>query len=377
MKNLLVFFLALFIFCNSVFANTPSPVSNAAILIDRKTGRILYAKNEHTPLKMASTTKIMTAILAIENCNLDDIVTVSQNATKAPKTKMFLKEGEQIKLKELLYGLMLESANDAAIAIAEHVSGSVEAFCDLMTEKAKQIGAKNTSFETPNGLDSENHYSTAYDMAIITKYALENETFLAIINTNQVSFNTDKSSYSLVNKNRLLKEYAGADGVKTGYTGGAGHCFVGSATRDNLALISVVLGAGYGNSGKEQKWIDTKELLNYGFENYEYKTVLKAEDFCEKAKVYDGIEDFVEVYLKEDIILPLTDEEEEILEIKVDILDNLKAPIYKNMKVGTVSILLNGEVLKTANLLAKNSVEKETFSYNFDKIVKEWLNTIN
>ena len=183
MRKLTVFFIIFCIAFNiNVLANNkenkePNPVAKSAVLIDAETGRILWGKNENEPLAMASTTKIMTAILAIEEGNLNDTVAVSKKATKAPPVKMFLKEGEEIKLKELLYALMMQSSNDAAVAIAEHISGDVEIFCNMMTEKAKQLGAKNTVFKTPNGLDSGDHHSTAYDMALIARYALKNKTF--------------------------------------------------------------------------------------------------------------------------------------------------------------------------------------------------------
>ncbi|MDE6182062.1 MAG: D-alanyl-D-alanine carboxypeptidase [Eubacteriales bacterium] len=321
MKKLTVFFIIfLIIFNTTVFANNtenkePNPVAQSAILIDAKTGRVLWGKNENEPLAMASTTKIMTAILAIEQGNLEDKVVVSKNATKAPPVKMFLKEGEEIKLKELLYALMMQSSNDAAVAIAEHISGDVETFCNMMTEKAKELGAKDTVFKTPNGLDSGDHHSTAYDMALIAKYAIQNQTFLEIINTREISFKTNKSSYNIINKNRLLSEFNGANGIKTGYTGKAGHCFVGSATRGDLTLISVVLASGWGNKGKQQKWIDTKEILNYGFNNFKYETVLKATDCQDILNINKGYKETIPLYYENEVVLPLKNEE--ISQIKI------------------------------------------------------------
>ncbi len=227
--------------------------SKGVILYDANTGRILYGENVDEKLPMASTTKIMTLIVALENGKLSDTVKVSGRASKAPKVKMYLSEGEEIKLENLLYALMLESSNDAAIAVAEHIGGSVENFCDMMTAKAREIGAINTSFKTPNGLDAEGHYSTPRDMAIITAYGLKNQEFIRITNTKDVTFSSSKREYRVTNKNRLLSEYRGANGVKTGFTGLAGQCFVGAAKRGEMQLVTVVLQAGWGDTGKEQK----------------------------------------------------------------------------------------------------------------------------
>lgn len=383
MRKLTVFFIIFCITFNiNVLANNkenkePNPVAKSAVLIDAETGRILWGKNENEPLAMASTTKIMTAILAIEEGNLNDTVVVSKNATKTPPVKMFLKEGEEIKLKELLYALMMQSSNDAAVAIAEHISGDVETFCNMMTEKAKQLGAKNTVFKTPNGLDSGDHHSTAYDMALIARYALKNETFFEIINKREVSFKTNKSNYNIINKNRLLSEFNGANGIKTGYTGKAGHCFVGSATIDGLTLISVVLASGWGNKGKQQKWIDTKELLNYGFNNFKYETVLKKDDIKDTLKINKGYKEDVALYYENDVILPLTKEELSKIEIKNDIPNIFEAPIYVGQKIGTSKIMLDNEILAEVNILTKEETNRKTIFFNFNKIIKNWINIFN
>ena len=383
MRKLTVFFIIFCITFNiNVLANNkenkePNPVAKSAVLIDAETGRILWGKNENEPLAMASTTKIMTAILAIEEGNLNDTVVVSKNATKTPPVKMFLKEGEEIKLKELLYALMMQSSNDAAVAIAEHISGDVETFCNMMTEKAKQLGAKNTVFKTPNGLDSGDHHSTAYDMALIARYALKNETFFEIINKREVSFKTNKSNYNIINKNRLLSEFNGANGIKTGYTGKAGHCFVGSATIDGLTLISVVLASGWGNKGKQQKWIDTKELLNYGFNNFKYETVLKKDDLKDTLKINKGYKEDVALYYENDVILPLTKEELSKIEIKNDIPNIFEAPIYVGQKIGTSKIILDNEILAEVNILTKEETNRKTIFFNFNKIIKNWINIFN
>ena len=382
MKKFIIFFLVFFILPNNiVFANNTQNnlkiEAQGAILIDYKTGRILYGKNENEPLAMASTTKIMTAILAIENGNLEDIVKVSKNSTKAPPVKMYLKENEEIKLKDLLYALMLQSSNDAAVAIAEHIGGDVDTFCNMMTEKAKEIGTKDTVFRTPNGLDSLDHHSTAYDMAIIARYALNNEQFKDIITTKQVSFKTNMSSYDIINKNKLLSEFEGANGVKTGYTGKAGHCFVGSATQNDMTLISVVLASGWGEKGKQQKWTDSKTLLNYGFDNFYYKNILSQNDCLDTINVIKGEKDTMPLYYENDIILPISKNEEDKISIKLDYIKSLEAPIQANEKVGVANIYINNELVAQTNILTKEAINKKTFSSYIDDIFTNWINILN
>lgn len=382
MKKFIMFFLVFFILSNNiVFANDKENSINvdaqSAILMDYKTGRVLYSKNADEPLAMASTTKIMTAILAIENGNLEDTVKVSKNATKAPPVKMNLKENEEIKLKDLLYALMLQSSNDAAVAIAEHISGTVETFCDNMTKKAKELGAKDTVFRTPNGLDSLDHHSTAYDMAVITRYALNNKQFMDIINTKQVSFKTNMSNYDIINKNRLLSEYEGANGVKTGYTGKAGHCFVGSATQNDMTLISVVLASGWGEKGKKQKWVDTKAILNYGFKNFSYENILSQNDCLDTISVIKGEKDNMPLYYEKDIILPLSKDEKEKISIKLDYIKSLQAPTKKDEKVGVANIYINNNLIAQTNILTKEDINKKTFSSYINNIFKNWINILN
>lgn len=377
MKKLTIFlFIFIFFAANNVFANTtntPKVDAQGAVLIEQKTGRILFGKNENEPLPMASTTKIMTAILALENGNLNDIVKVSKNATKAPPVKMNIKENEEIKLNDLLHSLMLQSHNDSAVAIAEHIGGSVENFCNQMTLKAQQIGAKNTVFKTPNGLDAEGHQSTPYDMALITSYALNNEQFVKIINTKQLTFKSNFSTYTVENKNRLLSEYEGANGVKTGFTNKAGHCFVGSATRNDLTLISVVLASGWGNKGKEQKWKDTKTLLNYGFDNFSYEKIFDQNTFKEKANIIKGEQNTVDLYCKKDVLIPISKEEKDKINIQIDYVKTLTAPVNKDEKVGVISVYIEDELIEQIDILTKQNIKKKNFSSYFNDIINKWL----
>ena len=305
MKRMTLLLLLFLLSATPVFASEPNVAAQGAALIDGKTGRLLWEKNGEEPFAMASTTKIMTAILVLENTDLEDIVTISKNAAHQPEVHMDLKEGEQWKVGDLLSAMMLRSYNDAAVALAEHVSGDVESFCERMTEKAKEIGAMETVFGSPNGLDShltdEQHHSTAYDISLIAAYALENETFREIIAQGEINVADLEGKHlcNVTNADRFLKEYQGALGVKTGYTNKAGHCFVGAAEREDVLLVSTVLGSGWGTAGKEKKWTDTKVLMDYGFETFHTYEAVKAGQNFGKVKIADSPTELVETVLAE------------------------------------------------------------------------------
>ncbi|MCS6923528.1 MAG: D-alanyl-D-alanine carboxypeptidase, partial [Fimbriimonadales bacterium] len=247
-----------------VGAKTPTLQARAAILLDAETGQVLYAKNAHTKLPPASLTKIMTALIVLERCDLDALVKASQRAVETQSSSMHLRVGEQVKVRDLLYALMLRSANDAAVALAEYTAGSVEAFAELMNAKARALGATNTHFVNPHGLHDPRHLSTAYDLALITRYAMQNETFRQIVKTPYyiVERSMNQDDLWMVNKAKFLKEYAWAEGVKTGYTKLAGFCFAGAAYRDGRRLITVVLNS-------SQREADTIALMEHGFNDWE------------------------------------------------------------------------------------------------------------
>lgn len=243
--------------------------ASAAVVYDAEAGRVLFGKNPTEQLPMASTTKIMTLLVILENSDPDEIVTVSKKASSQPEVHLGMRAGEQYRLKDLCYSLMLESHNDSAVALAEHVGGSVEGFAELMNQKALSLGAFHTHFVTPNGLDADGHYSTAEDLAKIAAYAVKQEKFQAITTAADHSFSdlSGKRSFSVTNKNRFLTMMDGAIGVKTGFTGKAGYCFVGAIKRADRTLISVVLASRW-PPYKEAKWSDTKKLMNYGLNAY-------------------------------------------------------------------------------------------------------------
>ena len=380
MRFLITVLIIVLTFSQSVLGEVKEPkvYAQGAVLMDFKTGRVLWQKNMNEELPMASTTKIMTAILALESGMLDDVTVASKRAASSPQVKMGIKEGEEHRLYDLLYPLMLMSANDAAVVIAEHIGGSVEGFAQMMNEKAKEIGALNTEFVTPNGLDKGNHHSTAYDMALIARYALNNEDFVKIINTPTITIplkNSDEKSYTFNNKNRLLKEYEGAIGVKTGFTGKAGNCFVGAAERDGMELISVVLASGWGNTGKERKWSDTKSILDYGFENYQITEVVKEGASTGKVPVLKSKEGFVNTQIAESGFACVTEEELKGLKTVVDLKKSVEAPVKINDVLGSISVYTqNGELLFKTNIVSSENIERHDLNSCIKKTINLWLN---
>lgn len=249
--------------------NVPQVHAKAAALIDVKSGRLLFSENGDEPMRIASLTKIMTAIVAIENGNLADKVKVSSNAYGTEGSSIYLRLGEEMSLEHLLYGLMLRSGNDAAVAIAEHVGGSLDGFTYLMNKKAQELGMNHSQFKNPNGLDVEGHYASANDMALLTAYALHNPVFKEIVKTKvkTVPNPYEKWDHRWRNKNKMLSLYEGADGVKTGYTKLSSRCLVSSATRNGQQLAVVTL-------NDPDDWLDHTLLLNYGFQNYPLKEIV-------------------------------------------------------------------------------------------------------
>ena len=250
--------------------------AKSAVLIDGKTGRVLFGKNYNNKMAMASTTKIMTCIVALENASPDEVVEISKRAASMPKVHMNAIKGEKYKIGDLLYAMMLESYNDVAVAVAEGVAGSVEEFVKLMNKKAGEIGAVNTNFVTPNGLDAKGHFSTAYDMALIGAYAIKNQQFLKITNTKSYSFYDCSNKRHIVvnNKDAFLNMSSDAIGIKTGFTGDAGYCFVGAVKSNNRVYVSCVLASGW-PPNKTYKWRDTTKLMDYGKNNFDTKKILK------------------------------------------------------------------------------------------------------
>ncbi len=383
MKKLLICMTAILIFCQTAYAEQtpPSVYAKGAVLIDGDSGRVLWGKNESEPLTMASTTKIMTAIIVLEEGNIDDMVTVSSRAAKSPQVRMNLTAGEQIREEDLLYAMMMKSYNDAAVALAEHVGGSVEEFCDKMTQKAKEIGAEDTVFGSPNGLDShltfEQHHSTAKDMALIARYALQNDKFVEIVNTHSITLplkGGEGKQYTITNPNRFLQEYNGAIGVKTAYTNKAGQCFVGAAKRDDITLITTVLASGWGQEGREQKWKDTKALMDYGFSNYKKEVIAEKGQQVQQTVVLYSQKQSIPAVLADGFEGMFSNEELDRMKLYATQIKIIEAPVAKGQKLGTAEVMLGSNCIAKIDIIAEQGAERYTLTEMLQYLATKWNN---
>lgn len=338
--------------------------AKSAVLIDGENGRILYGKEPEEKMAMASTTKIMTCIIALENCPMDKVMTVSADAVGQPKVRMNVKKDEQYYMEDLLYALMLESYNDVAVVIAENIAGSVEKFAELMNKKAKEVGMKNTNFVTPNGLDAERHYSTAYDMALIGAYAVKNEEFIKIVNARSHNFNDIKGTRNITvnNHDAFLTMDNEAIGIKTGFTGKAGYCFVGAVESDGRLFVSCVLASGW-PPNKSYKWHDTKILMNMGKENYNYETIMESNSML-RLTIENGTKDCVTAKVEGDCGMLLAKEDK--IEMKTNI--NYTLPIKKNDVVGTIDVYVNDQCIEQHNIVSTEKVRKYNYTYCLEKL---------
>lgn len=359
--------------------NTPIQLyAQAAVLLDADSGRVLYGKNENEPLPMASTTKIMTCILALEYGNLDDVVEVSAYAASMPKVKLFMKQGEKYRLEDLLYSLMLESHNDSAVAIAEAVGGSVEEFAVMMNQKARDIGCYDTYFITPNGLDAvvndtgQIHSTTAADLAKIMAYCIMDspakERFLEITRTKEYQFcdESGNRNFHCNNHNSFLDMMDEALSGKTGFTNKAGYCYVGAVESEGRTFTVALLACGWPNH-KTYKWSDMKKLAQYGMENYEYCDIYKEQQFADipvingiagdSATPYDIASVAVSLEEPEENSLPYLLCKEDVVEVKTSLAKEIEAPVYAGDKVGQVAYYLNDELVKTYAVVTTGEVE--------------------
>ncbi|MFR8384221.1 MAG: D-alanyl-D-alanine carboxypeptidase family protein [Blautia massiliensis (ex Durand et al. 2017)] len=371
----------------------------SAVLMDGETGRVLYGKEAYKGRPNASTTKVMTCILALELAKGDDYVQVSGNAASQPQTRLGMREGQQFYLEDLLYSLMLKSHNDSAVAIAEHIGGSVEGFAEKMNEKAKELGCKDTHFVTPNGLDGEDeggiHHTTARDLALIMAYAIKNATFVHITQTRDYTFTdiSGKKHYSVHNTNAFLDMETGVISGKTGFTGNAGYCYVCAVRQDERLFIVALLGCGWPGN-KNYKWSDTKKLLSYGRENYQYMMLPELPQLPEipVTEAAPGKEDPYpqksdrsgyppkQVMLKIHAVLSEKDREKRYLLKKTETItwetelpDKLPAPIQKNQKIGTFHAKLNGKELLSCLVTADDKIDKITYKWYVDKVFKDYF----
>ncbi len=348
--------------------------SRSCIVLDRQSKSILYGKNEKNKVKMASTTKIMTAIVVIENADLNKTVEISKKSASTGGSRLGLKTGDKITINHLLYGLMLRSGNDAAVALAESISGSVSDFAILMNNKAKELGLKNTNFETPHGLDSDNHYTTAYELALLTDYALKNPTFSKIVGTKNYTININGYPKNLSNTNELLGNLNGVYGVKTGFTNGANRCLVTACKRGNMDIICVVLGA----DTKNFRTQDSAKLIEYTFNTYTYINIEnKINEYFNNWISNNKDNFFIEKGSSQNIelnysslenpIIPVKKTDVDNIEIFIDINTYLQAPINQNDKIGNINVLLNNTVICHCDILNKKLIPKKSvYSYLLD-----------
>ncbi len=364
-------------------AQEPKLYAYSAVLYDGEAGRVLYEKNGYEILPMASTTKIMTLLLVLEHTEPTEVVTVSPYAAKQPDVQLNMNTGEQYYVKDLCYSLMLESHNDTAVALAEHVGGSVEGFAALMNAKAKALGAYSANFVTPNGLDAEGHGIAAADLAKIAAYAVKQEEFRTITTTPSHTFTelTKGRTFTVNNKDAFLTMMEGAIGVKTGFTGKAGYCFVGALEREDRLLISVVLASGW-PPHKTYKWSDTKQLMNYGLENYQ-KLPLFEESLTlpslRSLPVIKGQKDAVSLTIspqqeKELAEYRLLRTGEETIEFTPEIKTTvLTAPVSEGTKVGELVVTVDGECIKKIPIHTAETVVPVSFHYYFREITNQFF----
>ena len=360
----------------SSVSNEPLTFSKNIVAIDRKTLSILYEKNSNEIVPMASTTKIMTCILALENSSLNELVTVSENASSINGSTLGLKKNMKITMSDLLYGLMLCSGNDCAIAIAEHISGSVEDFSILMNKKASELNLNNTHFVTPHGLDNDNHYTTAYELSLLTDYALKNDTFKKIVSTKKYNISYTDLNKTISNTNELLGNLNGVYGVKTGFTFNAGRCLVSSTRRNNLDIIVVVLGA----DTKNIRTKDSINVINYIYNNFSY---VNTENICTQSftnylkyfennyKLYKTTDiPILKLELKDNYNYPIKKDNLLKFQSKIYTITNFSPSILKESKIGTLTIYNNNEILFSLDILLDNSLEKKTWIYYLKNILQ-------
>ena len=354
---------------NKSYINIDSP---SAVVIDNASGRVLYEKNAYQKRAMASLTKIMTSILLVENCSMDEKIKVPAQATWQGGSTVGLKKDDMVSVKSLLYGMLLPSGNDCACTVAIYLGGTIEGFAKMMNQKALDIGAKDTNFVTPHGLDDPNHYSTAYDLALITKYALQNKYINEAVNTVQANIDFGSFSKTLTNTNALLRKYPYIDGVKTGFTNNANRCLIASATKDDFRIIAVVLGA----DTTEKRFGDAKNLIDATFERYKIRDISNYLNWYVKIPVYKGNIKYFETKLSQNLIMPLTDQEYDSIYIKQQLIPVINPPTTKGAKVGDISLNIENEeiysipVYTDLDIYKKNIFDymKDAFIHMFDQV---------
>ena len=350
-----------------------APNATSAIIIEASTGTVIYNKNEHEKLAPASMTKMMGLLLIMEqiekgNLKWDEMVTASSNASSMGGSQIFLETGEQMTVEELVKGISIASGNDAMVAMAEKIAGTEEAFVELMNKKASELGLKNTNFKNCTGLDAENHYSSANDMAIIAKELVKHDKILEFSGTYEdyIREGTDKSFW-LVNTNKLVRFYQGVDGLKTGYTSTAGYCLTATAKRNGMRLITVVMN----EPDSTTRNSETTAMLDYGFNMYGMEQLLNKNSILGKIKVDLGKEEYVEVVPKEDINI-LNNKTNDKRNVSYNIsLNNVKAPIKVGDIVGKINVIENNKTIMTIDVTVKEDINKANIFISYLRNLKD------
>ena len=338
--------------------------ARACILIERKSGRVLYEMNADELLPMASTTKIMTALLTLERCDLSEIVTASKNASAMPGTSIYLGEGEQLTVYQMLQGLLLRSGNDCAVALAEHMSGSVKEFAYLMNERAKALDAR-AHFVNPEGLDIAGHLTSARGLALIANEAMDFPLFRTLVQTERETLPWANNRYERVlsNKNKLLKSYSGATGVKTGFTKKAGRCLVFSAEREGMELLGVLLNCA--------NWFDAAaKLMDEAFDRYHMETVMQANEIIKQIPIPNGMKNKMDIIAQQSMSIPVAEGERISVVIKSE--EQLTAPLGMGQVVGCVEGLIDGEWIQSRPLVTREAVTERTWRNALMKIISKF-----
>ena len=364
---------------SSDIVTEPTINSRAAIIYDRISGSILFGKNENEKRKMASTTKIMTAIIVIENANLNDIVTISSKAAGTGGSRLGLHTNDTISIQDLLYGLMLCSGNDAAVALAEYVGGGLQGFATLMNNKCESLELSSTHFVTPHGLDNDDHFTTAYELAIITNYALENETFRKFVGTKNYTVSINGNPKNLSNTNELLGNLNGVYGVKTGFTNGANRCLVTSVKRDNMDLICIVLGA----DTKKDRTRDSIQLIEYAFKNFEMvnireKIMTEFDNWklCNSSSfaIGKGLSNNVDVFLA-DLpfdFFPVNCHHINDVSIYIYCKTTFEAPLHSNTAIGYLTVSVNNKNVLSLDIYNSNEIPQKNYSDFWSDMIKNY-----
>ena len=376
-KNKIMFCAAVLAVC-CAFCQSPTPAfaqtfdapssAKAMCVLEQSTGRVLFEKNAHKPLAMASTTKVFTALTVLENCtNLEEMVHIDDRAVGIEGTSIYLRKNEVLSVKELLLGMMLPSGNDAATALAYHIGGDIPTFCQMMQKTAQNAGASSSQFKNPHGLDEAGHFTTAYDLALVSAKALENPDFYEISTTKSavISGNSEVKSRFLKNKNRLLKSFDGCNGVKTGFTDNAGRCFVSSAKRGEMNVVCAVLNCG-------DMFEECARLMEKSFQTYRLVPLVESYDILGEIEVKHGRRNNVRLFSRQKFSYPLTEEERLRVNVVLDVPQTLQAPIRQEQIVGKISIYLENHLLFEDDVLTRHAVKSNNIFSFVGDVAKFW-----